>query len=437
MRSRIVPTLWFLLCVAMTFEVFAAAILTPDTLDQLAQARTGVYRDHHPPIMALVMRPFALLHVETGIVVAQASLYWLAVLLLLDDARKINGSGRVAAAIPFLIPSTFALIGVVWKDVHLALAWSLAFVLIHLARREEKTCLPLCVLAGLLVIYGAMVRHNAFVAVPPMILFLLRGKPWLKTPARTVSAYFAIAIAALIIAQGASRLFIGAERSPSAALSLPMFDVSGITVRESQNAFPIPLRADQIGQVRSCYSPVKWDPLYYGNSRCRWLLPELVRYEQAGGSVTQSWLRAIATHPSAYLQHRGDYFFSFLFDANDLPSSTHRARFGQRSAENILIKGYAAIVDGWWALGLMEPVVALIWAVGLLVLSRGQPQFPAIATTCLVAILNLLSHLPFGVASDQRYAFPSFVILAFGTALRIGTRESSPSPAEPRALVRA
>ena len=55
-----VPLLLVSVWAAWFFVQFLPGSMSPDSFDQYEQAVTGVFNDHHPPIMALALRPLLL-----------------------------------------------------------------------------------------------------------------------------------------------------------------------------------------------------------------------------------------------------------------------------------------------------------------------------------------------------------------------------------------
>jgi hypothetical protein len=427
----------FLLVVAATTFLFWPAAWSPDTISQVEQARSGRFTSHHPPLMALILRPFAVLHLEKIMIALQALAYWSMLWLLLGAARGVGKEHVVRATYPMLLPSSIALIGIMWKDVHLALAWGMAWTLLWIAaRRQERQRWLLWVVLGL-ILYGLFLRHNGFLAVAPLLLLLTAGRPWLKHRSTTILAYAGITIAAFLLSQTVNRSLVVANDVPTAQMSLPIFDLAGISHFSGRNAFPFAMSEQQLGQVQRCYQPVRWDSLYFQNSPCHWLMDSMLRYDAGEGSVTVAWLRTIAAEPSAYLQHRVAFVRCLLTYEHQPHEITHQAVFlfapfgDDVPGRGVLIFSYLSMMNLWEMLGLLTPFVALGWAVGLLWLTRRNSCYPALAAAALTAILNTASHFPFGVASDQRYSYPSFLLLALATSAAIlrrrGTAGCEPS----------
>lgn len=416
------PLLLFLLAASLTAILFWPAIWSNDTVSQFEQARRGSFTSHHPPIMAALLRPFALLHLERVMILLQAMAFWGMVWLLFSAFRGAPRKQRIRALYPIILPSSIALIGIIWKDVHLALAWGMAWTLLLVSRRRGVSSRILLPAAAMLILYGLLVRHNAFIAVAPLVLLLVAGKPWLGRPVLTLAAYAAISLTAFAAAQTLNRSLIVDNDVPTAQMSLPIFDLAGVSTQANRNAFPFAMSRQQLAQVQRCYRPVRWDSLYFERSPCRWLMDSMLAYEASGKSVRGAWLKAIAQEPAAYLRHRAAFVSCLLTYAHGPGETTHRAVFAHDLASDpvpgrtVLIYAYLAVTNLWEQAGLLTPLAALAWGALLVWFMRRDPELPFVAGAVLTAFLNILSHFPFGVASDQRYSYPSFLLLALATA---------------------
>uniref|UniRef100_UPI0025D34E0D hypothetical protein n=1 Tax=uncultured Xanthomonas sp. TaxID=152831 RepID=UPI0025D34E0D len=64
---------------AITLMAYFPGLMSPDSEDQLMQATSFVFRDWHPPIMALLWSPILKLHDgPIGILMLFSALYWVA-----------------------------------------------------------------------------------------------------------------------------------------------------------------------------------------------------------------------------------------------------------------------------------------------------------------------------------------------------------------------
>jgi hypothetical protein len=173
--------------------------MSTDSTAQLVEARTLVFSDAHPPLMAV---QWALLdRIISGPLL----------MLLLQGALFLGGlygiflrllSPRTAAwtaAVVFVFPPVMTCMAVIWKDSQMA-AYLIAGTAAMLHPRVRIRVLGL----GLFVIACAL-RHNAFAAVAPLVFFLFewrQGINWWKR----VAMMFGAAVIVVLLAFGLGRL---------------------------------------------------------------------------------------------------------------------------------------------------------------------------------------------------------------------------------------
>jgi hypothetical protein len=328
-RLTLAAVAGILLLLGWLLPVFLTNRWSPDTIWQYEQAISGQLSDHHPPVMAALWRllgaaPYGGKLVITVQLLLFAASAWL---LLSQGVHQGERSKRLfAAALLLLLPTSVALLGVIWKDVHMALAWGLAWTLLFAAMYRRQHARMLRILAVPLFLYGALVRYNAFIAVPPLLLMLLVGRPWTgRRWPMTIIAYGAIMIGTLTLSHLVNYRLLGAQRVQTAQLSLPIFDLAAITSATGKNAFPFPMSADQILQISRCYDPDRWDTLYFDGSPCRWLMTEMMQSQAAGVDVTSHWIRTSLTNPVPYALHRIAFANRFLCVADCFLPLVYRA----------------------------------------------------------------------------------------------------------------
>lgn len=403
------------LATAATYLIFRDSPWSADTRVQYQEALSGRFTDHHPPAMAALWRPFVLASVGPAMILIQACLYWLIAYIWMTTApvrlRRVAWIFAVTGA--FLLPTSIAFVGIVWKDVHLALAWGLGWTLLLVRNWIPHRKGPLTCLAASLLLYGVVIRHNAFIAAPPLLLILATGRPWLRRIGSTLIAYLLLALACLALTNFVSYSLLGAHKVRTAQMSLMIFDSAGVTARTGRNAFPFAMSQEEVAQVSRCYDPDRWDYLYYRKSPCAWTMERMLSYEEKGGSVYGSWARMILNHPGPYMAHRlahaRRFFGAFVWG--------YRAYWAQEKADErqpALVRAYITYMDFGAKTRLIRPIFALVGciAVWILALRLKRGERAVIAGAAISGILNLLSYIPFGVASDQRYAYPSFLLLA-------------------------
>jgi hypothetical protein len=169
----------FVISISINYPGF----MSPDSFDQLIEARNGVYSDWHPPFIALIWHftdriiegSFGMLLLLTGLIWMGSflvTLYWF-------NKEQFTLLSLSPALIIFF-PPVFSISGVIWKDIFM---WAFLMLAIGTAGslepisppRQWRTYVKLAIIASLLLM-AMLARHNAgFAAVPIMILSIVRS----------------------------------------------------------------------------------------------------------------------------------------------------------------------------------------------------------------------------------------------------------------------
>jgi hypothetical protein len=163
---------WHVLIVGWVLFLFHAypGLMTRDSFDQLAQARSGIYYDDHPPLMQLILGiTNRLISGPFGFIVLQSAMLLGGAYLL---ARRVM-SDRPAAivAVAFMwFPPVVAVMTVLWKDPIMAGALLLATALIISPRRRWR------LVALALVMVATGVRFNALAATFSIVVLLFEWR---------------------------------------------------------------------------------------------------------------------------------------------------------------------------------------------------------------------------------------------------------------------
>lgn len=174
--------------VAWFYVVFLPGGLSLDSFEQYEQALSGVFNDHHPPLMAILLR--LLMHVGLGVktvIGGQMIAGVVGVHLLLRVCSALSARGRASAARELAIAIALVLLvspatpllfhfSTFWKDTWFAIAllwtttsllWVLMPELCVLSRRSTTAIFVLSVAGSILS------RHNGIVLLPVLAAILL------------------------------------------------------------------------------------------------------------------------------------------------------------------------------------------------------------------------------------------------------------------------
>jgi hypothetical protein len=155
------------------FTGFYPGFMSNDSLYQYQQSKTMEFTDHHPPIMAGF---WSLLNYvfsgPQGLLFFHLLLFGSAVLILFKNFRY----KKKAYIIIFIcyLPWILNFIGVLWKDVGMAFSLLLFFCLS--LNKPKGSLIKKSLKIGIMILvifYSLSVRHNAFIAVIPILFYTI------------------------------------------------------------------------------------------------------------------------------------------------------------------------------------------------------------------------------------------------------------------------
>jgi hypothetical protein len=395
---------------ALTLYVFYPGVMTYDARFVYEDIAKGTLGDWQSPVMTVLwalIDPVAPGSASMFLLIVTS--YWLAFGLL--AFKLANHSIWLAVVVLLLALSPPALVfqGIIWRDVLFANSWLLAAALAFAAAgRNANLRLPAQAMALGLLALGVLLRPNALVAAPLLAAAILW--PLRFSLKRTAIFYVPIGIALFGFVQFIYYGALGATRQHPLQ-SIMVFDLGGISHFSKQNQFPVVWSEAETHQLlNSCYQPTQWD-IYWRIEPCEFVMRKLEREDKLFGTpaVTTAWLRAIAHHPIAYLEHRGAFMWNFLARANltmwtdDIydPSKTvfpDRPAFNALVAANDALKPTPLLRAGTWLI-ICIAVVGFAWR------RRDTPSGAFAIGACGSAAVYVLTYFAVGVASDFRYGY--------------------------------
>jgi hypothetical protein len=420
---------------ALTVLLYFPGGMSSDSVAQLAQARSGTFANWHPPLMAWVWRAIdSLLPGPAGMLILQAAAWWGGLALLATRLFAPPQAWRVLVLLGFW-PPLFGMVGTIWKDVQMALAFTLAAGLMLAARRR-----PLWLAAALVAIaYGTAMRHNGLLAALPLAAWAA----WALTAALADRRILRVLASGLVVA-----FTLGAPLAANRVLTahdshvdqlLYAYDLAGISVRAGAQLVPPAIHAKPVTleALRAAYDPNYVDPLY----------PTTLAFTDDAATVRalrQAWLQAIAQHPIAYVAHRADVLSHALGLRPAVWFAYHRGvvpnDLGVPAGEatwNSPLYGLFWVLK-WTPLYRPGLYLALLVA-GLWVVWRQRHRRRFAGWAIAVGLSGLLYALPNGViaiAADLRYHLWALVATGLVGATWWAERPAAirtPTPAQPDA----
>jgi hypothetical protein len=337
------------------------------------------------------------------------TLYWLAIGLLAYRLARHSIWPTVVLLLLALAPPAFIFQGIIWRDVLFANSWLLAAALFFAAaKRGVKLRISAQAVALCLLMLGVLLRPNALIAAPILAVTILW--PLRFSWKRAAILYFPIGIVLFGVLQLIYYGALGATRQHPLQ-SVMVFDLGGISHFAKKNQFPVVWTEAETHQLlNSCYRPTEWD-IYWRLEPCEFVMQKLEREEKLFGkpAVTTAWVRAIAHHPIAYLQHRSAFMWNLLAGANltiwtaDVYDPSKKV-FADRPAFTALVAIHDTLKPtplfraGSWLI-LCIVVCAFTWR------RRDGPTGTFAIGVCGSGAVYVLTFFAVGVAADFRYAY--------------------------------
>ncbi|MBF0405980.1 MAG: hypothetical protein HQM10_01395 [Candidatus Riflebacteria bacterium] len=290
--------------------VFYPGVMSPDSIDQLFQATNWSFSSTQPPLMSFIVAilnyfiagPFLMM-------LLQICIWWLVwkkiLYMLFPESSK---SCIAALLVVAFCPPLFAMIGTIWRDVHLSFAMlSCTFFNIRYTKNKNNWMLLFAVLSAA---YASSVRINAIFCVVPfalwsgiLIISEMKEKSW-----KIIKYVLVICTILFVMFSGKFLNSIISEKPWQVEQVLLVFDLAGISYHTNQNLIPVSIRnyIDTPEKLARCYSAFSIFPLYY-EANDRIILRDRILTTEDPKTVQiilDVWKKAVLDHPKAYLIHR-------------------------------------------------------------------------------------------------------------------------------------
>lgn len=414
----------------LTLLIFYPGIMTYDAKFVYEDIAKHHFGDWQSPVMTVLwalIDPIAPGSGSMFLVIAGA--YWLGFGVL---GYTLAPRSRWLAALPSilaLMPPAFVFVGVLWRDVLFAVTWLLSAALtftvaVHAPKMRAAGLILALALCGL----GVLLRPNAIIAAPLLAIYIVWPLQvrWKRTAILfipTVAAFFGFVQLVYYGALGATR------QHP--LQSIMVFDLGGVSHFAKENQFPVTWSERESDLVlNGCYRPTEWD-LYWRLEPCKFVMQKLEPEEKLFGTpaITRAWVRAIARHPIAYVEHRASFMWNFLAGSNltmwvadiENPEKTvfpERPAFAALKAVHDAVKPTIIFRAGIWLLACLA-VCVVAWR------RRDTPEGAFAFAVCGSAAVYVLTFSAVGVASDFRYGYWAVLAAFAGGSALLG-------PATPR-----
>ncbi|MEI8147426.1 MAG: hypothetical protein WCH83_18395, partial [Alphaproteobacteria bacterium] len=401
---------------ALAYHLFFPGIATHDAIVVYDQAYAGKFGDWQPPLLGCLwirLEPY-LGYGPQALFVPTIAIVWASLFVLFLALRRLTLWPAWLMLLVGYVPSTFALTGIIWRDVIFTACWMLAIALTLLSSEQGRVLRILAmILALILFFFGFFIRPNALFAAVPILIYLIwaRSFSWKRLVFLFVPLVLALQLASGLVNYG----WLNANRE-QAVHSIFVFDLTGISHFADKNVFPIDdWTPEEVEKVKTiCYEPTYWDAIWW--PRCSFAMARINRDEPPGtklfGSpvLQKAWMSAILANPVAYVEHRFNHFRALLLENNMiLFDQTKSGQFRFRFIGGVDFTRFQFAVD-WMGANtpLFRGLTWLLLSFVCLVISatwRNGPLKAATLGMSISAFVYTMTYLGFGVAAEYRYVY--------------------------------
>jgi hypothetical protein len=415
----------------LTIAVFYPGYMTNDATYVYQYMQERRFGDWQSPVMSILWRLIdPLAPGSASMFLLIATLYWLGfALVAITVARQCIWLGLVVPLLA-LVPPAFMFLAMIWRDVLFATVWLLAAAIVYAAtERGVRLRWLVQVLALALIGFGVLLRPNAVIAAPLLAAYVLfPGRfDWKRAAIVFIPAFVAGYGLVQVVYYGV----LDAKRE-NPLHSLLVFDLGGITHFTGENQFPVSWTAEESTLLTTkCYNPERWDT-YWTIAPCNFVMQRLERKDEVifgTPRLPAAWMRAVTTHPLAYLRHRATFMWTFLarsnltlelYDLND-PNRTNLAQhpyFMTLLAAHNAIETTVLFRLGLWLI-LAAAITASAWR------ARATPAGAFAIGVTTSAIVYVMTYFLVGVATDFRYGYWCVLATLTGAAAAIAARRQA------------
>ncbi len=399
--------IFFIAIYVVELFVFWPGVIRPDSLTQLQQAQTGVFSDHHPPIMALYWGFLNSIYPGPGLMfLTHMSLLFGATLLFASffkDSRWCWFYLFIPIWPQISFYSSFVLKDVGFTFSFLFVCSILTFYSLHQKKLPIRLALPIC---GLL-FYGTAVKFQAAFVLPCLSLWL----------AYSLNAYrfsFTVLFQSLLffcLLLGSVQFFNHhmTHKKDHSWQFVKLYDLAGISLKKNEDLFPDFVKNKPFFSMTALarkFNSQRVDELVFDAE------PLLIKgkTEQQRNSLWYTWLEAIQNYPGSYFLHRWE-LFQHLLRKSPIKSMSEIAshqEFIPSLIRDILLRceahGLTVFFKTITSFGFYLPFMMLYLVLGLVCIKRDPYAIPLVFLNS-TGLTLLLVLFVFSMASDVRYIY--------------------------------
>lgn len=387
--------------------VFWPGVIRPDSLMQLQQAQTGVFSDHHPPIMALYWGLLNCIYPGPGLLfLTHLSLLFGAALLF---ATSFKNSRWCYFFLCILIwPQISFYSSFVLKDVGFTFSFLFSSsILTFYAIHKKKLPIIWAVFIGVLLFYGTAVKFQAAFILPCLTL-------WLAYSLNNYRFSFKVFLqgALLFCLLFSSVQFFNNSMTQKKDYSwqlVKLYDLAGISLQKNEDLFPEFVKNKPLFSMEALtkkFNSERVDELVFDPN------PLLIKgkTDEQRDALWNAWFEAIQKYPGAYFSHRWALFQNLIQKSpiKSLSETLSHQEFIPGHVKDILLLcdlyGLITFFKAITSFASYFPLMILYFSLGLVCMRRDPYAIPLVFLNGMG--LTLLGTLfVFSMASDVRYIY--------------------------------
>ncbi len=313
-----------LLCIALTWLLYAPGSLSEDSLWQLYQARHGFVDIGNPPIMSLVWRYIDryIVSGQGGMLFLMISMYWFGICFFVSAITEIRWFRLCGLLLIGFFPPVFGLVGVIWKDIFMLSVFYLSiglFITWSFRKKKKLVSILLLALSVILLIICLLTRHNAMFAIFPIAFYYISVFIKNKMSSKLIIIIVLVVTMFSISTINNLQSFIYKKVIPGESniwQYFMVYDLIGIEVNDNNYKIQSKLRNKIIrpgSEFSQLYTPELMAPLLFGKSEEKSVFNKKsfpTNDIEVLLLIKKEWLNAIINHPLAYAKHRSEFFLN-------------------------------------------------------------------------------------------------------------------------------
>ncbi|HSX20199.1 MAG TPA: hypothetical protein VLG38_03630 [Gammaproteobacteria bacterium] len=405
------------LCYILSLLILWPGVMSPDASSQYAMAMSGVYTDHHPPLMSFVWRYLAQIYPGPApMFILHISMLYLATAIFLYMFRESRFKWWYA--VYPLLPNLVAYTALIVKDTGFTYTYLLSGAIMSymVVTRTQKYKLPLLAAIILLLFYGTAVKFQA----KYILIFFTLGVSYCwanyKFNLKSVSGGIVLYMILMAAITATNGKLVPIGKGSNSWQWVKVYDLSAISIELDRPLYPDYILQQEnfdFGKVKQLFRPSEVDPLVFETDAVIRRGKDELQHQQ----LWDYWFATIKQHPILYLQARAR-LFSYNLTTSPCERNNPVKFLRQTSLAAVLdIPGVGATLDAGYTI--FKIAFRFMWILPLvfLYLYLGIKNFrtsPAAAPLLLFcsSSLSLLVVLFFcSMAGTARYVFLSSCLM--------------------------